>query len=140
MMASTNHIAAEAGISPGNLYYHFGDKPEIVRALHAAYAGAYEGLWGASPHAVENLVKLRENVAVGMALAWEYRFLEREIRALLQADPELREAYVGVYERRLREWSAFGEQLVASASEHRPARTPGCRSRLADRDELAGVC
>lgn len=110
---STNHIAAEAGISPGNLYYHFEDKQAIIRALHAQYAAAHEHRWAPSPHAGENLAKLRENLAAGMELAWEYRFFEREILALLRADPKLCAAYREVYQRRLGEWLAFGEQLVA---------------------------
>ena len=44
---TTNHVAARAGISPGNLYYWFTDKNEIVRELYAQFVEAYEQLWGA---------------------------------------------------------------------------------------------
>ena len=34
---TTNHIASELGISPGNLYYHYRNKQEIIRALFDQY-------------------------------------------------------------------------------------------------------
>lgn len=36
--ATTNAIAAEAGVSPGSLYQYFGDKADIARALGRRYA------------------------------------------------------------------------------------------------------
>src|SRR5580704_15984303 len=97
---STNLIAAQAEISPGNLYYHFGDKREIIRALQAQIVARNEDRWEPSADARENLAKLRENVLAAMALAWDYRFFERELLALLRADPELRAVYTEAYERR----------------------------------------
>ena len=122
---STNHIAAETGISPGNLYYHFRDKRDIIRALHAQYAAAYEDRWQPSPDPSENLARLGENLAAGMALAFQYRFFEREILALLRADPKLRASYRQFYQRRLEQWVTFGEHLVAQGvlRAPRPPRT-----------------
>ena len=42
---STNHIAAELGISVGNLYWHFSDKESIVRDLYAEQQRKSDGVW-----------------------------------------------------------------------------------------------
>jgi len=127
---STNHIAAEAGLSPGNLYYHFADKQEIIRALCERYAAANEGLWEPDAGTPANLASLRAGLARAMELAWEYRFFERELLALLRADPQLRARYREAYERRLSQWLAFGEQLVAQGA-IRPPQPPATIADLA---------
>jgi AcrR family transcriptional regulator len=118
---STNRVAAAAGLSPGNLYYHFADKQQIIRALHGRYAAAQEALWGASDGQRASLALLRENLGRSMELAWEYRFLERELMALLRSDELLAAAHRAVYERRLAQWVAFGERLAAGGVIRRPA-------------------
>jgi AcrR family transcriptional regulator len=118
---STNHIAAAAGLSPGNLYYHFAGKQQIIRALHDRYAAAHEGLWDPASCGQDGLARLRANLARGMELAWQYQFFERELLALLRADARLRASYRDVYQRRLAQWVSFGEQLTANGVTRPPA-------------------
>jgi AcrR family transcriptional regulator len=125
---STNHIAAAAGLSPGNLYYHFADKQEIIRALYQRYISAQEDLWDLGPGERADLATLRAGLTRGMELAWQYRFAERELLALLRADPRLRASYRDAYERRLAQWVAFGEQLAG----HGIIRPPHPPATIAD--------
>jgi AcrR family transcriptional regulator len=127
---STNHIAAAAGLSPGNLYYHFAGKQEIIRALYARYIAAQQDLWDLGPGDRADLAALRAGLARGMELAWRYRFAERELLALLRADPRLRASYRDAYQRRLAQWTAFGDQLAARGI-IRPPRPPATIADLA---------
>jgi AcrR family transcriptional regulator len=114
---STNRIAAETGMSPGNLYYHYADKKEIIRALLAEMTAAYEV---GAPAQRETLARLRERLVRGSELAWHYRFFGRELVALVRADPELARTYGAVYRRRLDEWAAFADHMVAQGLLRRP--------------------
>ena len=42
---STNHIAKELGISPGNLYYHFRSKNEIIRSISIKFSNELESIF-----------------------------------------------------------------------------------------------
>ena len=85
---STNHIAAHLGISPGNLYYHFRNKDEIIVQLFKRYS---EDLL----HYLRRVV-LPKNVCdairymAGMYdVTWRYRFLFSDVNALLARSAEL---------------------------------------------------
>jgi AcrR family transcriptional regulator len=87
---STNHIAAAMGISPGNLYYHFRNKEEIIRELVDRWLGRQGPLWremmeteGSMEHLVDMLRRIYR-------FGWDLRFYLRELMPLLQADEALR--------------------------------------------------
>src|SRR2546429_8931361 len=46
---STNHIAEALSMSPGNLYYHFRNKEEIIRAILERMITQWEILYTAPP-------------------------------------------------------------------------------------------
>ena len=72
-----------------------------------------------------------------MELAWQYRFFEQELLALLRADPQLQASYQNVYEHRLAQWVSFGEQLAAEGI-IRPPRPPATIADLAIAVRLIG--
>jgi len=92
---TTNHIAAAMGISPGNLYYHFRNKEDIIRAIFEqmdAWGMAQYGIIAAQcqPGTLE---ALERTFAMIQEYNWRYRFFKRELTALLMNDPQLRERF-----------------------------------------------
>lgn len=88
---STKRIAKEMGISPGNLYYHFKNKEEIILALFDASQDTYTGDWD-NPQVppLKRFLKIIHDVV----LMWQdCRFFKKEMVFLVANDPELKHAY-----------------------------------------------
>lgn len=90
---STNHIAAAAGISPGNLYYHFRNKEEIIRSILARLdeQGMEEYQKILERHELGSARALIEVFEIIQKLNWRYRFFKRELAALFLNDPLLKQ-------------------------------------------------
>jgi AcrR family transcriptional regulator len=98
---STNHIAEAAGISPGNLYYHFRNKEEIIRAIFERMISAWEEMSALPQDRAPTLTDLQRILEEAFSVLWEYRFFYREFVALMRRDPELGRRYWDVRERGL---------------------------------------
>lgn len=90
---TTNHIAAELGISPGNLYYHFRNKQEIIKELMERYQKeTLEMLALPDDRAVNANDKIRYFQVLSSQL-WEYRFLHRDVYHLIENNADFRKIY-----------------------------------------------
>lgn len=111
---STNRIAQEIGISPGNLYYHYRNKEEIVRTLFDRMVDDWDTVWQLPPGRAPTASDLVQTLERTFELHRRYRFFQRELLALLARDPQLRDRYRAVYRRRLEEFTVFAESLAAA--------------------------
>jgi AcrR family transcriptional regulator len=125
---STNHIAAACGVSPGNLYYHFRNKEDIIRALFDRMFAR----WGQSSLPTERTLALADLHAIvrgTFALLGEYRFVYRELIALLRRDAYLQERWVALRERGFAGVRALFDHFAA-AGVLRPPADPDELTRL----------
>ncbi|NAR84778.1 TetR family transcriptional regulator [Acinetobacter haemolyticus] len=90
---TTNHIAAELGISPGNLYYHFRNKQEIIKELALQYqAETLEML--ALPD--DRPLNANDKISYFQVLSnqlWAYRFIHRDVYHLVENNEDFRKIY-----------------------------------------------
>lgn len=80
---TTTVIANEMDISPGNLYYHFHNKDEIVNALFADYEKEIANLLttpSKRPHGTEDIWLFLHLL---FETIWKFRFFYRDINDLL---------------------------------------------------------
>jgi AcrR family transcriptional regulator len=111
---STNHIATEAGVSPGNLYYHYRNKEEIIREILERMYGAWDGAWVVGSARESGIDELRGLIRLNFQLLWEFRFFYRESIALMLRDPELKHRHAEMQTSRLEQQARFYEQFVDS--------------------------
>jgi AcrR family transcriptional regulator len=103
---TTNHIAAHLAISPGNLYYHFRNKEEIIREIFPAVT---EAVHHTIVLPVGRQVTAHDTARYhlsGIEVLWDYRFFFRDLHEIVSRDPVLGETY-----RELQEWLV--ERFVA---------------------------
>lgn len=94
---TTNHIAAHLGISPGNLYYHFRNKEDIILSIYEEYA---RNLLLDTIPKVTNDVQPLDTIILYMDAVFQmmmkFRFFYSNLPVLLDKNPSLREKYVEV--------------------------------------------
>jgi AcrR family transcriptional regulator len=85
---STTLISAELHISPGNLYYHYPAKDELINALFDRYEKGLTELL----HAADNVRNVEDAwlfFHMLFELIWQYRFLYRDLNDLLSKNRRL---------------------------------------------------
>lgn len=90
---TTNHVAEALGMSPGNLYYHYRNKAEIVRALFARIQAEWATNYAVPEGSMPSIEMMESMLAGNFAIQARYRFFFRDLTLLLNADPELAAGY-----------------------------------------------
>lgn len=90
---TTNHIAEALSMSPGNLYYHYRNKSEIVRALFERITGEWATNYAVPPGTMPSIAMMETMLAGNFEIQGRYRFFFRDLTLLLNADPDLAALY-----------------------------------------------
>jgi AcrR family transcriptional regulator len=98
---STTLISAELRISPGNLYYHYPAKDELVNSLFDRYEKSLDALLQAAGE-VADVEDAWLFFHMLFELIWTYRFLYRDLNDLLSKNRRLETHFQFVLQRKSR--------------------------------------
>ena len=112
---STTVISAELKISPGNLYYHYPAKDELINALFARYDKALAELLPAAD-GVRNVEDAWLFFHMLFEAIWQHRFLYRDLNDLLSKNRKLETQFQRVLKEKGRAVQALLGGLARGAS------------------------
>jgi AcrR family transcriptional regulator len=108
---STTLISAELNISPGNLYYHYPAKDELINSLFDRYEKALDELLQAAD-GVANVEDAWLFFHMLFELVWQYRFLYRDLNDLLSKNRRLETHFQFVLQHKARAMQAVIDGLA----------------------------
>ncbi len=112
---STTLISAELGISPGNLYYHYPAKDEIINSLFNRFEQALNELLNASDD-VSDVEDAWFFMHTLFELIWQYRFLYRDLNDLLSKNRRLETHFQAVLKNKTRAVRALLDGMSRSGA------------------------
>lgn len=107
---STTLISAELNISPGNLYYHYPAKDELINALFDRFERGLGNLLGASDD-VRDVEDAWFFLHTLFELIWQYRFLYRDLNDLLSKNRRLETHFQSILKNKTRATKALLEGM-----------------------------
>jgi AcrR family transcriptional regulator len=96
---TTNHIADELEISPGNLYYHFRNKENIVEHIFARYEARMDQALLVPDGRLPNLEDIWLQLHLVFESMWDYRFLYRDLIDILSRSRKLKAHFARILNR-----------------------------------------
>ena len=112
---STTLISAELSISPGNLYYHYPAKEELINALFDRYERGLTELLSASD-GVRDVEDAWFFMHTLFELIWQYRFLYRDLNDLLSNNRHLETHFQGVLKHKTRALQALLDGMAQAGA------------------------
>lgn len=96
---TTNHIADELEISPGNLYYHFRNKDDIIEQLFGDYEQRIDAALAAPEGRLPGLEDVWLQLHLVFECIWDFRFLYRDLIDILSRNRRLRIRFARILKR-----------------------------------------
>jgi AcrR family transcriptional regulator len=112
---STTLISAELGISPGNLYYHYPAKDELINSLFDRYEKSLSELLNASD-GVRDVEDAWFFTHTMFERIWQYRFLYRDLNDLLSKNRRLETHFQAVLKNKTRAIRAMLDRMSRAGS------------------------
>lgn len=111
---TTQLIADEMEISPGNLYYHYHSKDEIIEAVFAGFERRIDDTLAAPGRRLADVEDIWLFLHLVFEAIWEYRFLYRDLDELISSNRVLEIHFKQILAHKVRTAMQICEGLVAA--------------------------
>jgi AcrR family transcriptional regulator len=110
---TTTTIAEEMEISPGNLYYHFRNKDDIINSIFAQFEQAIDKRLRFPEDHRPTIDEMWSYLAYMTDFLWTYRFLYRDLNDLLARNRTLETHFKRIITHKVNFAKQFCEQLIS---------------------------